>query len=239
MRQFASQNPDWQYLVVDLRQHGDSEKLISDSNTLEDCGRDLIELMERLDVAPKQVWGHSFGGKVGLVFAQMLPTPPETVWVLDAIPGPSNTGALNAAEHSVVAVIKHLQQIPLPIASRNQLKEQLLKLGFSKTMAGWMTTNLEPAGTQSGGFVWRFNLNAIPQMLSSYGQYDCWPLIDRLVASHFCFPGHKTVLGGPQKFWLSFFRGSPIQAFYSMSCLTRALGSCDSPNLARNLQNFL
>ena len=92
--------------------------------------------MERLDVAPKQVWGHSFGGKVGLVFAQMLPTPPETVWVLDAIPGPSNTGALNAAEHSVVAVIKHLQQIPLLLHRVINSRSNFLNSGFQRPWQG-------------------------------------------------------------------------------------------------------
>ena len=47
-------------------------------------------------------------------------------------------------------------------------------------MAGWMTTNLEPSGMKEGGYTWRFNLDAIPELLRSYGATNCWQIVDRL-----------------------------------------------------------
>ena len=183
MKHFAQQNAGWQFLVVDLRHHGSSEKPTAGTNTLEDCAQDIVDLLSEQCIQPHQIWGHSFGGKVAMVLARLMTTPPRTIWVLDAIPGPSDVTGLNPSEQSVVSVIRHLLNVPLPIPSRNQLKDQLLDLGFSQSMAGWMTTNLEPTGTEQGGFTWRFNLNAIPEMLRSYGEFDCWTLVDQLSAN--------------------------------------------------------
>ena len=109
-------------------------------------------------------------------------------------------------------------------------------------MAGWMTTNLEPTGTQSGGFVWRFNLNAIPQMLSSYGQYDCWPLIDRL-SSKTTF---RFLRAQNSARWAPEVLAEFLQRQSNPGVLLHELPNSghwvhvDNPlDLARNLQNFL
>lgn len=183
MRQIASNNSHWHFVVVDLRHHGDSGQPDEGAQTLADCAQDLVELMAQLNCSPKQIWGHSFGGKVALVLAELLLKKPEHVWVLDALPGSIATDQLGGSEQSVVSVIQHLLKVPLPIVSRNDLKTFLLELGFSSTLAGWMTTNLKPAPDGVDGFVWRFNLTAIPFLLRSYASMDCWPIIERCQAT--------------------------------------------------------
>jgi esterase len=179
MRQLAFSHSHWQFIVVDLRHHGDSEQPQDGMHTLTDCAQDLVHLMARLNISPKQIWGHSFGGKVAMVLTDVMKEKPARVCILDALPGPMGPLELGGTDKSVVAVIEHLLKVPMPIKSRNYLKTFLLELGFSTTMAGWMTTNLQPALGDHGGFVWRFNLPAIPFMLRSYANTNCWPMIDQ------------------------------------------------------------
>jgi hypothetical protein len=42
-------------------------------------------------------------------------------------------------------------------------------------MARWMTTNLKAA---EGGYVWRFSLQPVEEMLSDYMRQDLWPFLE-------------------------------------------------------------
>ncbi len=72
-------------------------------------------------------------------------------------------------------MIEKLRQIPLPIAGRQELTAQMLELGFSKDMAGWMTTNLRSV---DDGYDWRFELAGVEEMLQHYAEANLWPVLE-------------------------------------------------------------
>ena len=176
VKNFAAEHPAWHFLVVDLRHHGDSMVPAGPSDGLNECAQDLVALFQALDVWPERVWGHSFGGKVALKYAEITPRAPQQVWVLDALPGRIVEVPQDSLEGSVRAIIETLMTVPLPVPSRNGLRDALLDMGFSNVFASWMTTNLERQ--EAGGFVWRFNLPAMPGLLRSYAEADFWNLLE-------------------------------------------------------------
>lgn len=178
MRKLAPRLPDWRFVLVDLRNHGDSHGQ-PPPHTLYACADDLVALAAHLGVEPEAVIGHSFGGKVALAYAARHGGPPlHQCWVLDAVPGaldPTDPSALGGDTHEVVDVVAALRTLTLPIASRGALQETLRARGFGESFAGWMTTNLRPL--DGGGFTWRFALEPIEEMLRSYFTTDFWPFL--------------------------------------------------------------
>ena len=154
-------------VVVDLRNHGDSHGF-SPPHSLQACGDDVRSLLHA--VGGDVVVGHSFGGKVALMVADAC----EQTWVLDAPPGVRVfTGASDLER-----VIDVVGSVPMPVASRRALVATLLARGLSEPLAQWMTTNLKE-GPGADGFVWRFDLPAIPEMLASFASTDLWPVVEQ------------------------------------------------------------
>lgn len=180
-RRLAPRLPGWRFVLVDLRNHGDSHGL-PPPQTLAACADDVAALAAHLQVQPEAVIGHSFGGKVALAYASR---PGQgglrQCWVLDAVPGRTERGPVDDTDpHEVVAVVAALRTLPLPIVSRGALQEALRARGFSESFTGWMTTNLRPLDT--GGFTWRFALESIDAMLESYFETDFWPFLSNTPA---------------------------------------------------------
>jgi len=140
------------------------------ANTMESCAHDLLRLCDsELPCSPHFVIGHSLGGKIALEFAKESMLPPRKVVCLDSFPGviPANheAGPKSSFENiSMPEMIEILHDIQLPIRSKPDLKEELLRRGFPKSLAIWMTTNVRPL--ENGGFRWRFNLHALPEVCS-------------------------------------------------------------------------
>ncbi len=161
--------PNWRFVLVDLRNHGDSGRAPS-PNTLDACAADLEQLVEFIEARPAAVIGHSFGGKVALTYAASQPSL-AGVWVLDSDMGLSEGGPAGEVE----AVIAALEQVEIPVASRQTLVDTLTTSGLSHTLALWMTTNLRPA---EGGLDWRFDLSNVKEMLADYRRTDMWPFLE-------------------------------------------------------------
>jgi esterase len=162
-------------VLVDLRCHGDSHGA-PPPHTLRACADDLRTLARHLDTQPVAVLGHSFGGKVALVYAGMHPEELRQVWVLDATPdagrqGDDATDALGVAE-----VVDLLEDVPLPLPSREALVTELLTRGASPAVAQWMTTNVH---AMAGGLTWKFDLPAVRELLASYFATDVWPVLEQ------------------------------------------------------------
>lgn len=157
-------HPDWRLVLVDLRNHGDSVGA-PPPHTLAACAQDLAHLAAHLGVTPEMVIGHSFGGKVALAYARDHGV--ARTWVLDAVPGISApvTG-------EVEGVLRMLRSVPMPVARRDDVAVALRAAGFGDAIAQWMTTNLRPEGE---GYVWRFDLDGIEEMLADYGRVDFVP----------------------------------------------------------------
>lgn len=166
----AKLRPEYRFCLVDLRHHGESQGAPS-PNTLEACARDLAALLDELGQEPAAILGHSFGGKTALMFAQLFPGRARQLWVLDSNPGSQEPTAAN----EVIRVIQAVRTTTTPAADRAHVVAQLMEQGLSSGTANWLATNLQ---RQPEGFVWRFNLDAIYELMLDYFRVDLWPVLE-------------------------------------------------------------
>jgi pimeloyl-ACP methyl ester carboxylesterase len=174
-RRLVEAFPEWQIVLVDLRGHGESPAGPG-PNTVEACAEDLAGLGRGAGLSPELVCGHSFGGKVAMSYAGAGEEGLRQVWALDAPPGLRTRARSDAMEQSAADVVVALRKVPLPVKTRKELIDRLLALGLSRAIALWMTTNL--TGGEEG-FRWKFDLDAVEEMLASYLATDLWPVLER------------------------------------------------------------
>lgn len=167
-RRLAADLPGWRIVTPDHRNHGDATGAPG-PHTIDACADDLAALARHLGQAPEVVVGHSFGGKVTLAYVERHGDGLEQAWVLDASPEPWS--AADAASNDVSRVIAALGTVPTPLARRDDVVEHLTALGFSAGLSRWMTTNLRRSPQ---GFVWRFDLAAVREMMHDYYARDLW-----------------------------------------------------------------
>eukprot|EP00213_Chloropicon_mariensis_P007479 CAMPEP_0197477160 /NCGR_PEP_ID=MMETSP1309-20131121/14339_1 /TAXON_ID=464262 /ORGANISM="Genus nov. species nov., Strain RCC998" /LENGTH=382 /DNA_ID=CAMNT_0043017963 /DNA_START=182 /DNA_END=1330 /DNA_ORIENTATION=- len=186
-RRLARENPAWQFLLVDLRCHGESagdfEPAESCSDhSVESAAADILRLLQMKGMWPNMLIGHSFGGKVCMKMTEawggkVLPRPVQ-VWVLDTVPSADVRAAEHGADHPG-ELIEFLRNIPLPITSPSSLVEDLRETGgFSFEVAAWVATNLT-VHASGKGYDWIFDLEGIKQMYESYVTSDLWSVIER------------------------------------------------------------
>lgn len=171
-RRLVAADPSWGFVLPDLRNHGESHGF-APPHTVAACAEDLFDLAEHIGTHPRTAIGHSFGGKVALLWgaaAEARGEEVDRVWALDVPPGPPE---MPLALHSeVVLVVQALRTVPMPLPRRESIVEILTERGFSPMLGQWMTTNLR--GTDAG-FVWRFDLDGVEAMLRDYAGVDAWP----------------------------------------------------------------
>jgi len=166
----AKLRPEYRFCLVDLRHHGESQGA-PPPNTLEACARDLAALLAELGQEPAAILGHSFGGKTALMFAQLFPGRARQLWVLDSNPGSQDPTAAN----EVIRVIQAVRTTTTPAADRAHVVAELMEQGLSSGTSNWLATNLQ---RQPEGFVWRFNLDAIYELMLDYFRVDLWPVLE-------------------------------------------------------------
>ena len=166
----AKERPEYRFCLVDLRHHGESQGA-PPPNTLEACAGDLAALIEQLGQEPVAILGHSFGGKAALMFAQLFPGRARQIWVLDSNPGRQEPTAAN----EVIRVIAAVRATTTPAADRAHVVAQLMEQGLSSGTSSWLATNLQ---RKSEGFVWRFDLDAIYELMLDYFRVDLWPVLE-------------------------------------------------------------
>ena len=170
IQRLARERPEYRYVLVDLRHHGQSAGA-PPPDTLAACAGDLSALAVSLGQAPRVVIGHSFGGKVALEYARQAPPGLEQVWVLDAVPGTQD--GLGGSE--INRVIEAVRSVPMPAASRRDVVTFLAeRAGLSSGIAEWMSTNLKREGQ---GYTWVFDLDAIEALMADYFRVDLWPFL--------------------------------------------------------------
>jgi esterase len=170
-RRIVRQRPDWGALLVDLRQHGSSQGF-APPHTVAAAAADLGDLATSSGILPGAVLGHSFGGKVALLFAggdSSAAAGVEQVWVIDSTPDTSEP------EGSVWSMLTLLRSLPDRFTSRTDLVDGLLRHGIAHPVARWMATNLEPA---DGVYRWRFDLDAMEALLRSFFGTDAWTVVE-------------------------------------------------------------
>jgi len=162
--------PEYRFCLVDLRHHGESQGAPA-PNTLEACARDLDALVARIGAEPQVIAGHSFGGKTALMFAKLFPGRARQLWILDSNPGSQEPSSAN----EVIRVIESVRRTTTPAADRALVIGELTAQGISSGTANWLATNLV---RQAEGFVWRFNLDAIYELMLDYFKVDLWPVLE-------------------------------------------------------------
>jgi esterase len=168
-KRLSESSPAWQFVLVDLRLHGQSQGA-PPPHTLETCVDDLEYLAQQLG-APAAVVGHSFGGKVALGYAARAPQALEQTFVLDSDPGASVPGE----DHDVSRVMRTLARLPDRFTSREDFIEGLTGQGIGLATARWLSQNLvrEPEA-----YRWRLDLGAINGLLSDYFARDLWHVFE-------------------------------------------------------------
>ncbi|MCD7457265.1 hypothetical protein HAX54_034698 [Datura stramonium] len=182
-RRLAQEFPKWQFLLVDLRCHGDSASLKKrGAHTVASAALDVLKLLGQLRLTPRVVVGHSFGGKVALSMVDQVAKPlarPVRVWVLDATPGEVRAGA-DGDDHPA-ELISFLSKLPNEVSSKRDIVEALIQEGFSRDVAQWVVTNLRKtnsAGSSSSPLSWVFNLKGIAEMYQSYEETNLWKIVE-------------------------------------------------------------
>lgn len=182
-RRLAKEFPAWQFLLVDLRCHGDSTLTTKMSpHTVSATALDVLKLVRHLKITPRVLVGHSFGGKVVLSMVEQAAKPlarPVRVWVLDATPGIVRPGG--DGEDHPEKLISFLSTLQNEVSSKQDVVNALVQHGFSKDVAQWVVTNLQPIGprgSSSSGFSWTFDLKGIAEMYHSYEETNLWKIVE-------------------------------------------------------------
>lgn len=174
VRRLVADHPTWLFVLVDLRNHGDSVGALA-PHTVAACAADLAALADHRGFEPSLVCGHSFGGKVGAVYAREHAQDLDELWLLDAPISAIPTGSDHPSVHEIERVMAALRDVRLPLPSRGALVEALSARGLSDSIGQWMTTNLRLG---PGGYQWRFDLPAIEAMLADYYTVDAWDVLE-------------------------------------------------------------
>ncbi len=204
-RKLVERAPGQRALLVDLRNHGQSHGLPG-PHSVEAAADDVARLCRHLGLRPRVLIGHSWGGKAMLdlalkdaavAVAVVVDSPPgRRSFSGDPAPGDPERGvpepgAPPAVVEEIDRVLAAIAGVPMPVASRKDLVVELRARGLSEALAQWMTTNLDEH------LRWKFDLAAIPGMLSSFGRLDLWP---RLLAHRPDLAVHL-VRGGKSDRW--------------------------------------
>ena len=168
-RRLVEARPEWGALLVDLRNHGGSQGLPG-PHTLEASADDVDRLVASLDFHAAAVLGHSFGGKVALMYARHHGDELRQVWMMDSTP------AVRAPEGSAWEMIETVRALPDTFAARAEAVEGIVAAGYPEGVAQWMAINLEPA---DGRYRWRIDFDAMEEMLRDFFRTDLWDVVER------------------------------------------------------------
>ncbi len=166
----ARVRPQWGFVLVDLRLHGQSQGA-EPPHTIDAAADDLVRLGESLALPIAGVMGHSFGGKVALAYASRARPGLEQAWVLDASPGTRHDRA-----SSTEAVLRTLRAVPQPLPTRERFLEIVTSHGHDRGIADWLAMNLR---RDDDGFRLRLDLDAVEALLDAYFATDLWPVLER------------------------------------------------------------
>ena len=167
-RRLVDARPEWGALLVDLRLHGGSQGF-APPHTLEATAADVDALVEDLDFHAAAVMGHSFGGKVALMYARDHAEGLRQVWVIDS------TLEVKEPSGSAWRIIEVVRSLPPEFGSREELANALEARGYARPLGLWLAMNLER--TESG-FRWRLDWDGVEEMLCDYFRSDLWEVVE-------------------------------------------------------------
>ncbi|MEE2644568.1 MAG: alpha/beta hydrolase [Myxococcota bacterium] len=174
-RQLSERLSGWRVRSIDLRCHGESNEL-PPPHSLDACVSDLIMATADWE-RPHAIIGHSFGGKVALLFAARSPHPLEVVWSLDSPLSASPSATQSGSE--ILNVLEACEQLPEVVSSRREVVDHFVSAGLSEGIGMWMTTNLTRS---QEGFSLRLDIGGVRALLNDYGRVDGWSLLDQTLS---------------------------------------------------------
>jgi pimeloyl-ACP methyl ester carboxylesterase len=175
-RRLVRAKPEFGVRLIDLRQHGASQNF-EPPHTIAASAADLERLAAQLKEQPSAVLGHSFGGKVALMYAREHGDALDQVWLIDSTPD------ARAPSGTAWQMLQLVRKAPSQYASRDELVALLAQSGIAEPVGQWMATNLERV---DGVFRWRFDLDAIEQLMNDFFVVDLWDIVEDP-------PGHMQV----------------------------------------------
>ena len=171
-RSIARRRPEWGFLLVDQRGHGDSMGA-TPPDTVEAMAEDLLALETELGRSVTGVIGHSLGGKVALAYAARRADELDEVWILDSQPGAREESPQAATRQAMAA----LRRLPDRFDDRDAFVSEVTGMGQPKPIAQWLAMNLRPA---DGGMRLNLELDRIAAILADYFRRDLWAELERL-----------------------------------------------------------
>lgn len=170
-RSLAAACPDWGFVLVDLRGHGQSLDA-SPPHTVDAAAEDLVRLEKEFETPVHGVLGHSFGGKVALAYAQKRRHLLTHLFVLDSTPSarPDGMKTVEAAH-----VIDMLESFPWPLPSRERFFELCGERGLSKPTTDWLAMNVRRDGDL---FTFKLSFDTLRSLLADYFLLDLWSVLE-------------------------------------------------------------
>jgi pimeloyl-ACP methyl ester carboxylesterase len=167
-RRLVEARPEWGVLLVDLRNHGTSRGFAG-PHTLAASAADVDRLVDELDFHAAAVMGHSFGGKVALVYAaHHAEGELRQVWVMDSTP------AVREPEGSAWRMIEVIRALPPEFDTRADAVAAMVAAGYPEGLGQWMAINLEPV---EGRYRWRIDFAVMEEMLRDFFRTDLWATV--------------------------------------------------------------
>jgi esterase len=148
-------------------------------HTVGAAAEDLVRLERSMGLPIHGVMGHSFGGKVALAYLGLRSGELDQAWVLDAGAGAYPEERRTSSTH---AVLRMLEEMPMPLPSRERFFEIVAEHGYDRALAEWLAMNVRRA-EDGNGFRLRVDLSAIRALLTDYFERDLWPVLEEPVAS--------------------------------------------------------
>ncbi len=196
-RGLAAKRPDWGFVLIDLRGHGESQGF-EGPHDLDAAAADVERLAASLGRRVEAVIGHSFGGKVALTLLARRALPLRCAFILDSAPGPRAP----ALEHdAVAAVLAALESLPPSLPSREAFKVALAQRGFSAHVVEWLAMSVRRSPGRAD-YALRLDLPAIRAMLEDYWAKDLWSVIEEPGAAErlvLVLGGRSTVVSGESR----------------------------------------
>ncbi len=151
---------DHSVISIDLRNHGLS--FHSDNHTYTDMARDVVELLDHLNLESSIIVGHSMGGKVAMKLADIAPQLVKQLVVLDMAPVAYTTNRHDNVFNGLLAV---MEQEP---TNRQQAMDILAQHIEIDGVRQFLSKSLYKEGNK---MAWRFNVKSL---LSNYAEIIGW-----------------------------------------------------------------
>jgi len=167
-RRLVQARPEWGAVLVDLRLHGASQAF-PPPHTLDATVADLRALVQALGAPVRAVLGHSFGGKVALLYTRRHGADLEQTWIIDSTPARGVPGG------SAWRMLNALRRVPSSFPTREAAVRAIEAEGFETGVAQWVTANLVAT---DGEYRWRLDLDGIEALLRDFFDTDLWGVLE-------------------------------------------------------------